>query len=577
MESEKPSTTQVQHADLLEPSDPDLRAAPVIHAKTIIVVTSVCSVYFAQLMYLVGAGSHARDIAAVVGGTDKSSWISSSVPILAVVLSSPISQAADLWGRKWFLVGLTSLGGIGCVITSRANSMTMAIAGGVIAAASFGAQPLVIAIPSEVLPRRLRPVAQASSNIIGVLGAVFGLLLGAAVTRKGHVGGFRVYWYIAAGLYIASALACALFYNPPPRELQTTLNRREKMKALDWMGYALLSTGLILFCMSLIWSQNPYPWTNAHVLATFLIGITISTGLIIYETKYKRDGIFHHKLFMQSRNFALAVGCIFVEGLVFFTGTYYYPYQVGVLYTADSLLGALRISVSFLVGCGSAGIAGWYCSKRRSLRAPLLLSFVFLTLFNVLMATTRPGSNREVWGYIMIFGFALGVCVLVLISVAQFATPPSMIATATGLLVTMRNLGGAVGLAVYKAVFTHTLSSNLSRRVSEAVLPLGLPASSLKPLITALVTHDTTGISRVPGISKSIIAAGGHAVLEAYSAAFRHVWIVAACFGAVGIVLAYFVIDPKEEFNQQIDAPVEVQTLSSASHDTMEIPRFSGS
>lgn len=165
-------------------------------------------------MYLVGAGSHARDIAAIVGGSDKSSWIGSSVPILAVVLSCPISQAADLWGRKWFLVGLTALGGVGCIITSRANSMSMAIAGGVIAAVSFGAQPLVIAIPSEVLPRRLRPIAQATSNIIGVMGAIFGLLVGGALTRHGHPEGFRTYWYIAAGFYFASALACALLYNP---------------------------------------------------------------------------------------------------------------------------------------------------------------------------------------------------------------------------------------------------------------------------------------------------------------------------------------------------------------------------
>lgn len=497
---------------------------------------SVCSVYFAQLMYLVGAGSHARDIASIVGGSDKSSWIGSSVPILAVVLSCPISQAADLWGRKWFLVGLTALGGVGCIITSRANSMSMAIAGGVIAAGSFGAQPLVIAIPSEVLPRRLRPIAQATSNIIGVMGAIFGLLVGGALTRHGHPEGFRTYWYIAAGFYFASALACALLYNPPTRQLQGALNHREKMRALDWTGYAFLSTGLILFCMSMIWSQNPYPWTNAHVLATFLVGISISSGLIVYETRYKKDGMFHHELFTQSRNFALAVGCIFVEGLVFFTGTYYYPYQVGILYTADSLLGGLRLSVSFLVGCVSTGFAGWYCSRNRSLRVPLFFSFVLLTAFNVLMATTRPGSDNEVWGYIMIFGFALGVCLSALISAAQFATPPSMIATATGLLVTMRNLGGAVGLAIYKAIFTHTLSLNLGRKVSEAVLPLGLPSSSLKPLIAGLTTHNTTALSEVPGISKSIIAAGSHAILEAYSAAFRYVWTAAACFCVVGVV-----------------------------------------
>ena len=334
--------------------------------------------------------------------------------------------------------------------------------------------------------------------------------------------------------------------------------------------------------MGLTWSQNPYPWDDAHVLATFLLGIFISGGLIVYETKYKRDGMFHHMLFSRSRNFALALGCIFVEGLVFFTGANYVPYQVDVLYTTDPLLGGLRLSMAFLVGCCSSAAAGWYCSKNKSLRVPLLSSFVCFTAFNVLMATTRPGSNAEVWGYSAIFGFSLGVCLNALVSVAQFGTPPLMIATTTGLLVGTRNLGGAVGLAIYNAIFTHTLSRGLASKVPEAVLPLGLPPSSLERLVADLLTDNTAALSEIQGISEPIIVAGGHAILEAYSVAFRYVWVAAGCFSAVGVIgklcvsvlscrwnaqadrdwpcaVAFFVIDPKDEFNKQIDAPVEVK------------------
>jgi MFS family permease len=485
---------------------------------------------------LTGASAYARDIAAVVGGSDKSSWIGNSIPIIAVVLSSPISQAADLWGRKWFFVGLTASGGVGCIIISRTTSMSMAIAGGVIAGLSYGAQPLVLAIPSEVLPRRVRPAVQAGANISGALGVVFGLLVGGALTRHEHPERFRTYWYIATGLYIASAIACALLYNPPPRELQTRLTQREKLRTLDWTGYAFLSTGLVLFCMAMFWSQNPYPWTNAHVLATFLVGICLSACLVVYEARYKKDGMFHHMLFSRSRNFALALGCIFVEGLVFFTGVYYYPYQIGALYTPDPLLGGLRISMSFLVALVPTALVGWYCSRKKILRVPLLLSFVGFTAFNVLMATTGPGSNAEAWGYIVIFGISLGICVGMLTSVAQFATPPVMIATATGLFVGIRNLGGAIALAIYDAIFTHTLSHNLARKVPEAVLPLGLPPSSLEPFVADLMTGNKTALSRIPGISEAIIAAGGRAIREAYSVAFRDVWVAAGCFSAVGVI-----------------------------------------
>ena len=94
---------------------------------------------------------------------------------------------------------------IGCIIVGRANSMGMAIAGQVIAGISYGAQPLVHAVPSEVLPRRVRPVAQAAVNVAAALGSVLGLLVGGALTRHNQ-SGFRIYWYINAGLFALAAL-----------------------------------------------------------------------------------------------------------------------------------------------------------------------------------------------------------------------------------------------------------------------------------------------------------------------------------------------------------------------------------
>jgi hypothetical protein len=147
---------------------------------------------------------------------------------------------------------------IGCIIVGAAHSMGMAITGQIIAGLSYGAQPLVHAVPSEVLPRRVRPVGQAAVNLTAALAIIFGLLVGAALTRD-NTSGFRTFWYITAGLFAAAALAVAILYNPPLRELQTALTQGEKLARLDWIGIALLSCGLVLFCVSLTWSQNPYP------------------------------------------------------------------------------------------------------------------------------------------------------------------------------------------------------------------------------------------------------------------------------------------------------------------------------
>ena len=252
-ESMTDTKSELQHIDV------DEELVPHVHAKTILIVFAVALVYFAQVVNLVGVGAFGRDVAQVVGGVDKAGWLVSVVTIMTVVLGPPVSQAADYWGRRWFLIVLTAWGCIGSVIMSRATSMNMAIAGQVIAGLAYGAQPLLHAVASEVLPHRYRAGAQACVNIGSGLGAVTSILVGASL-MKGNPDGFRAFWYMTAGCYAAAALVCVILYTPPPRELQLSLSFEEKLRRLDWVGYVLLAFGLVLFVMGLSWAENPCSW-----------------------------------------------------------------------------------------------------------------------------------------------------------------------------------------------------------------------------------------------------------------------------------------------------------------------------
>lgn len=77
--------------------------------------------------------------------------------------------------------------------------MNMAIAGEVVTGLSYGAQPLLHAVTSEVLPRKYRPWAQAADNIAAALGGLVALIVGGVMTRNGNHAGFRNYWYMSTG------------------------------------------------------------------------------------------------------------------------------------------------------------------------------------------------------------------------------------------------------------------------------------------------------------------------------------------------------------------------------------------
>ncbi|ETN42313.1 uncharacterized protein HMPREF1541_01467 [Cyphellophora europaea CBS 101466] len=524
--------------------------------RTTLVYVALCLQYFVQMFNVVGSGAFSRSIAASVGGSDKTVWLSQAIVIVTVVLGPPASQAADYWGRKVFLVFGSAIGLIGALILSRADTMGQAIAGQVVLGVLYIAQPILIAVGSEILPRRLRPLAQAGLNAGGALGAVTGLLAGSALTAN-SLFGWRSYWYIIAALLGTSAATLVFLYRPLPRSLQQTLPFREKLARLDWIAYSLLPSGLTLFTMGLSWGDNPFPWTDAHVLGPLILGGGLFLALIAHQTFVKKDGLVHHDLFKKDRNFALALGCFFADGMIFWSANNYYAFQVSVLYEDDTLLVNLHFCIAFFTGVIAAIMVGVISTFTKSIREPIVASFLFLTLFFALMATTTLSSANAVWGYPVLLGIGLGWSLTYLITAAQLSAPPELIAITSGILLSIRSLGGSIGLAIYTAIFNSSISTKISSEVPAAVIPLGLPPQSVGAFIGALSANDEAAFSEIPGVTPEIIASGIHALQEAYLQSFHRVWTAAAVLSGVTVLVSCFFINPVGDLNNHVDAPLE--------------------
>lgn len=164
--------------------------------------------------------------------------------------------------------------------------------------------------------------------ISNVFGAVLALMVGGQLNRHGDPNGFRTYFYIAIGLFALTAIICIFTYNPLPTKSQTAFTLKEKLARLDWIGYFLLAASIVLFSLGLFWSKNPYEWSNPHVSATFSIGLALGIVLVLYEVFVRKDGMFHHGLFSNNRNFTVALACVFCEGVAFFAFNVYFSFEV---------------------------------------------------------------------------------------------------------------------------------------------------------------------------------------------------------------------------------------------------------
>lgn len=73
------------------------------------------------------------------------------------------------------------------------------------------------------------------------VGGIFILLIGFTLVKRSNEG-FRIIWYIALELFAINFLAVLFFFKLPPQPLELSLATREKLEALDWIRYCLISS-----------------------------------------------------------------------------------------------------------------------------------------------------------------------------------------------------------------------------------------------------------------------------------------------------------------------------------------------
>ncbi|KAG9571420.1 hypothetical protein KCU71_g224, partial [Aureobasidium melanogenum] len=529
-------------------------------------IRGVVLISFSGLINIIGAGALARYIVADIGGSDRSIWLSQVSAITVTLLGPAIAQATDLWGRKWFVVSTTLLGFAGSLVVSRATTINVAIAGEILAALGYSSQALLNAIASEILPRRYRPAAQGGLGLTSGLGAAFSLLLGFYLCGS-STEGWRLFWYIVAALQFLAALLFTMAYNPPPRACQLSMTMQEKLSSLDWTAYFLLGIGIVGFNIGLTYFENPYSFHNAHVAVPFAIGTVSLVAFVVHQSIFKKDGLCNHKLFERSRNVAVALLLMFVEGLTFFCYNSFFASEMAILYETDTFRVGLRASVVFWTTIASSIAVSTYSSINKDLKHPVIAAYGFIVIFSILMATATLESSTAVWAYPVFLGLGLGAAISNVFTIAQLSAPSALIAITSGLIAGVRSFGGSVALPIFNSVYKSTNSKHLGPNIIAAVVPLGLPKTSLQALASALAANNAEAVAKIPGMTPQIAAAAELAVKKTFLLSYRYVWIIMACFSFLGTVAACFLKDTKEDMTMSVDAPLNRETVAEESND----------
>jgi len=450
-----------------------------------------------------------------LGGVENQVWITTAY-ILATTIVMPIyGKFGDVLGRRrLFLVAIAifTLASIGCAFAT--DFWMFVVFRAVQGLGGGGLMILSQAIIADIVP------ASERGKYLGPLGGIFGL----SAVAGPLLGGFFVdhltwewAFYINVPVGIA-AFFIALFALRLP-------NKRAE-KPIDWLGVVFLSlatTCLILFTD--FGGDADLGWGSLITWAWGL-GCAVAVALFVFAEARAADPImplslFRNPVFVNATAIGLALG-IGMFAAIGFVPTFL-QMSSGTSAAASGLL-----MLPMMVGLFGTSIAsGLLISKTGRYRLYPILGT--LVTGAAMVAMTTLTATTPIWlicVYLFVFGAGLGLIMQVVVLVVQNAVPASEIGTATSANNYFREMGAALGTAVFGTLFTTRLTDNLTRVFTDA-------GASAEQAGQATATIDPSVLTALPDAVRE-------GVVAAYADALAPVFWILLPFIAVAFLLAVF-------------------------------------
>ncbi|GEP46985.1 MFS transporter [Microbacterium saccharophilum] len=450
-----------------------------------------------------------------LGGVSHQVWITTAY-ILATTIVMPIyGKFGDVLGRRrlfMLAIAIFTLASVGCAFAT--DFWMFVVFRALQGLGGGGLMILSQAIIADIVP------ASERGKYLGPLGGIFGL----AAIGGPLLGGFFVdhlswQWafYINIPVGVAAFLIAAFALRLP--------NKRAD-KPIDWLGVLFLSaaTTCLIFFTDFGGSAD-FGWDSMATWAWGL-GLLAAAAAFVFTESRAADPImplsmFRNPVFVNATAIGLALG-IGMFAAIGFIPTFL-QMSSGTSAAASGLL-MLPMMVGLL---GTSITSGLLITRTGRYRLFPILGTIITGI--AMLAMTTLTAATPIWlicVYLFVFGAGLGLIMQVVVLVVQNAVPASEIGTATSTNNYFREVGAALGTAVFGTIFTTRLTDNLTSVFADA-------GASAAQADQAASTIDPAGLSALPDAVRE-------RVVTAYADALAPVFWYLIPFIAVALVLAIF-------------------------------------
>jgi EmrB/QacA subfamily drug resistance transporter len=443
-------------------------------------------------------------------------WVVDAYVLVLAGAILPLGALADRWGRRRVVV----TGLVGFAAGSLAAGLATSI-GALIAARAFmglGAAA-VTGIAMAVLPALFGPDERQRAI------AFLTMALGLGVPLGPIVGGWllRHFWWgsvFVVNVPVALAAAVAVAGLLPE-------SRDPHPRPADPLGAVLSTSGLVALVYGVV--EAPVRgWGDPRVLAAIAAGVVLLAGFAGWERRSPAP-IVDLQLFTRPRfvwgTLATTLASFALFGLLFVL-----PPYLQVVRGYDPLGTGVRI-LPMMAGLIAGAKAGEILGRRTATRVPVAGGLVLVAAG--LAAGAATGTGTSLWyvaAWTALVGKGTGMAMAPAIDAVVGELPPARTASGSALSMTLRQVGGALGVAVLGSVAATVYAERLDVG--------GLPA----PAADAASRSVSATLALATQLGDAGLAAAGRA---AYTDAMAAVLISCAGVALAGALLVAALLPPR--------------------------------
>jgi len=495
-----------------------------VPAKTWIAVLGATLGAFMAVLNIQIVNASLADIQGAVGaGIDDGGWISTSYLVAEIIVIPLSAWLAQVFSTRIYLLGSAIVFLLFSALCATAENLGQMIALRAVQGFAGGVLiPMAFTIIVTLLPKAKQPIGLAAFALSATFAPAIGPTIGGYLTENF---GWQYIFYVnlAPGALMLAMLWVSLEKSPM---------RLELIKKGDWLGIAFMALGLGALQTALE-EGNKDDWFGSPFIVRLAIIAAVSLTLFVVRELTTDHPLLNLRLILR-RNFGFGVLANFLLGTALYGSVFILPLYLARIhgYNAEQIG-----SVLAWTGLPQLVLIPLVPKLMKSvdLRIVIALGFALFAVSNFM--NVEPSSDYAADQLLLpniVRALGQALVLTPLSAVANAGIELANIGSASSLFNMMRNLGGAIGIAVLQTFFTKREQYHSNVLTQSVSLFEPATRERIERMTSYFVRHGIPDHDQA--IHQALVAIGGAVRQQASILAFGDTFYL---LGA-GLVIALF-------------------------------------